>query len=578
MYNREATAMANAPDLRHLWNRGLGRDSRQNWYLKLPIPKPLRKHFPLTKSGNEQIAVIDSLDTGDLAVARRKRDELVVRYRHIFDRLQAGETLSPDQIKASVALDLNALADRYKAKVVAGAFTSPLTDTSLERQLEIQELHDDPSYLPLPNFDDLTGEVEKAAKSVGLSLPLDAASYNEIREALELGRRNARREIIAKMAEQEIIAKMAELDELAKLTGDKPPAAAPVIERVPVVVPPVVSTETMGQAADAWFDDMQRDPSAAVRQTTLDGHRSRVRAFVEHCGNVPLASVTRSAAADFLTKVASGERANRTTNQYATTLASVFKSARKRGRFTGENPFEDQKRKAGGESYSPFEITELQTLFESFKFEIAPKHSPESALPWVSLIAAYTGMRLEEVCQLAVTDIREQQANGATVTVIDIHNGGNNALKNAASARLVPIHSELVRAGLLRYRDSLPKDGPLFPGLQRRASKGGKIGARVGELFRDRLESLGLKRDRLCFHSFRHTVGGRLDTAAVSQTDAARVLGHTIPGMSFGIYSTGPGLKRLAAVVEEITYPGLKIPSKLSAKRPRATQGRKSLP
>ena len=80
--------------------------------------------------------------------------------------------------------------------------------------------------------------------------------------------------------------------------------------------------------------------------------------------------------------------------------------------------------------------------------------------------------------------------------------------------------------------------------------QGGQIGARVGELFRDKLESLGLKRDRLCFHSFRHTVAGRLEAAAVSQTDAARVLGHTIAGMSYGVYSSGPGLKRLAAVVE----------------------------
>jgi hypothetical protein len=31
--------------------------------------------------------------------------------------------------------------------------------------------------------------------------------------------------------------------------------------------------------------------------------------------------------------------------------------------------------------------------------------------------------------------------------------------------------------------------------------------------------------------------------------------------MSFGVYSSGPGLKRLAAVVEEIEYPGLKIPA-----------------
>ncbi len=38
-------------------------------------------------------------------------------------------------------------------------------------------------------------------------------------------------------------------------------------------------------------------------------------------------------------------------------------------------------------------------------------------------------MRLEEIAQLSAADIRDQQANGATVTVIDIHNGDNNALK-----------------------------------------------------------------------------------------------------------------------------------------------------
>jgi integrase len=91
------------------------------------------------------------------------------------------------------------------------------------------------------------------------------------------------------------------------------------------------------------------------------------------------------------------------------------------------------------------------------------------------------------------------------------------------------------------------------------AGEGGKIGARLGELFRKRLESLGLNRERLCFHSFRHTVAGALEAAAVSQTDAARVLGHKIAGMSYGTYSSGPGLKRLAAVVEEIAYPGLRL-------------------
>jgi integrase len=72
--------------------------------------------------------------------------------------------------------------------------------------------------------------------------------------------------------------------------------------------------------------------------------------------------------------------------------------------------------------------------------------------------------------------------------------------------------------------------------------------------------ALGLKREGLCFHSFGHTVAGRLDGAGVPQSDAARVLGHAVAGMSYGTYSQGgPGLKRVAAVVEQIAYDGLRI-------------------
>src|SRR5262249_58366859 len=98
--------------------------------------------------------------------------------------------------------------------------------------------------------------------------------------------------------------------------------------------------------------EMQR-PDAGVRAQTLDGHRLRVRAFVDRCGDVPLFSITRVMASDFLTAIASG-RSNRTVNNYAMTMQCLFKSARNRGRFQGENPFEDQRRKAGGEKREAF--------------------------------------------------------------------------------------------------------------------------------------------------------------------------------------------------------------------------------
>lgn len=118
----------------------------------------------------------------------------------------------------------------------------------------------------------------------------------------------------------------------------------------------------------------------------------------------------------------------------------------------------------------------------------------------------------------------------------------------------MPVHSELVRAGLLDYVKALPQYGLLFPGLTRRASKGDKIGARVGELFSKKLEALGLKRKGVCFHSFRHTVAGRLEAAGLSEGEAARITGHAQKGITYGVYSTGPGLAILKGNVEKLRY------------------------
>src|SRR5262249_53896 len=180
--------------------------------------------------------------------------------------------------------------------------------------------------------------------------------------------------------------------------------------------------ETITQASEAWFAEMQR-PGAGVRAQTLDGHKLRVRAFVDQCGDVPLSSVTRVMASDFLSAIPKG-RSNRTTTNHGTTLKCLFKSARNRGRFQGENPFEDQRRKAAGEKREAFTAAEIHKLFAALPVEISPrKHSPETALPWVVRIAAYTGMRLEEIAQLTVADVQTRSANGGTLVVFVIHNG-----------------------------------------------------------------------------------------------------------------------------------------------------------
>jgi hypothetical protein len=189
--------------------------------------------------------------------------------------------------------------------------------------------------------------------------------------------------------------------------------------------PASTAGETVSQAAEAWYAELTRDKAAAPRDATLDGHRLRVRAFVGKVGDVPLIDVTRAAASDFLAGL---DVSNRTRNGYATTLRSVFECARRRGRFTGDNPFDGMKAKVAGSSYQPFTVADLQTLFDALPRQRKPaKHSPDTALPWCAAIALYTGARLEEIAQLTTADFREEAANGARVWCIDIHNGSRTS-------------------------------------------------------------------------------------------------------------------------------------------------------
>jgi integrase len=217
-----------------------------------------------------------------------------------------------------------------------------------------------------------------------------------------------------------------------------------------------------------------------------------------------------------------------------------------------------------------YTLEELQTLVADLPLEIAPKkHTPETALALAVRMALYSGMCLEEICQLTLDDIRHEKTNGGTVLIFDVHNGDEgHLLKNEdARPRWIPVHSALVKAGLPDYIANVRKQGHtmVFPGLTRRASKDNKIGCRVGELLSKKVRKLGLHRPGLKpFHGFRHTVINLLKNAGVPEWDVARVVGHVNANETFGTYAEGysvpgPGLAMAAGTVEKITYADLRV-------------------
>jgi integrase len=474
----------------NLWLR------HRTWFLRLSIPPSLRAHF----GGKDK--VVESLGTSDLNAAIVERDKRVAEYHAKFERLRNGTPPSD--------VELAAVAARVP---VYRRTKQPGDDELLARLLE-------------RNIETQCGtEIQAAAELLGIPIERGSPLWHD------LGKRILHIRLRA--------GEPTWLFSYGDVAGTAIASAAP-----PVPVPN--GGEKFSEALEAHIRELER---AGTRASTIASYRLMASVFQTWCKDAPIASITRTQASDFLTEI-SVERSNSTVNQYTALLAAVFETARRRGRFTGDNGFKDQKRRAIVESYEAFTGAELGKMFALATFEMKPKpHSVATALPWAVFIAAFTGLRREEVAQLRWQDIRKIEG----VWAIDVTPAAGK-LKNKGSTRVVPVHSALIHRGLLEYHSHLPKDGRLFPGLKGRASKGGKLGPALGDAFEAWRKTAGLVRNGLNFHSFRHGVSQALDRAAVAETDVARILGHDIPGMSFGTYSKGPGLKRLQAEIEKIDY------------------------
>src|SRR5262249_46222671 len=284
---------------------------------------------------------------------------------------------------------------------------------------------------------------------------------------------------------------------------------------------------------------------------TIRDYRRKVKIFTDQVGDLPLAKITDHKAVAFLDDYLLTERKQKpmTRNTYAVLFSAVYKCAIRRKKVR-DNPFEGQRIKQVTVHYEPFTDQEIAALFADAKFETAPaQHDTATALPWACLISAYTGCRLEEVASLKVADIKE--TNG--ISYFEFCSDGNG--KTKAATRVVPLHRELIDVGLLRYRDTLPKDSMLFPGLKGRKSKPGKLGPKLGDAFNWWRKQLAIIRAGVNFNSSRHPVGDRLRKAGVPEDDRAALLGHEDERITSRVYGhDGPGLHRLRAIVDKINY------------------------
>jgi integrase len=168
---------------------------------------------------------------------------------------------------------------------------------------------------------------------------------------------------------------------------------------------------------------------------------------------------------------------------------------------------------------------------------IAKAHEDrDGALADLITLAAYTGARIEELCNLKVGHVD----NG----IISIP-----GTKTDAALRKVPAHTALGDLLVRLVVDS--KDGYLIPVAT--ANRYDERSAPIGKRFGRMKAEMGFGPEHV-FHSLRKTVATLLEDAQCPEGIAADIIGHDKPTMTYGLYSGGSSLATRREWIEKAIH------------------------
>lgn len=200
-----------------------------------------------------------------------------------------------------------------------------------------------------------------------------------------------------------------------------------------------------------------------------------------------------------------------------------------------------------------FTKDELKTIFNSQTY---PKQQQIDAAAryWIPLIALYTGMRLNEICQLYCDDIK---CDGRMWYFQLTDGRADQHLKNKQSQRIVPIHPKLIEFGLIDYWQYIKKckKDRLFFKLT--YSKKNHYAHPISIWFGRYLQKLKIKTRSKVFHSFRHTVKTYLRDCKVPLEYQNAICGWSGNDMGQKVYAGKVPLKTLYEEICKLDYPFL---------------------
>ncbi len=216
---------------------------------------------------------------------------------------------------------------------------------------------------------------------------------------------------------------------------------------------------------------------------------------------------------------------------------------------------------------TPFSDAQLQKIFALPLFK--PPHKIPLGAPgesgfWVPLISLLSGLRIEEICQLHVADVKRFGVyDYFDVTTLvtqedDDQEKEKDHQKNVKTKnykREVPVHPMLIQLGFLDYvgEKRVGKQVRLYPELKPYRDRYSKNLSRWWGRYQDRHIS---KSEHVTFHSFRHGFTTILRNAEIQDSLLKGLLGHA-GGDVTAKYGLPHILKVRARAIRKVRYPAI---------------------
>ena len=315
------------------------------------------------------------------------------------------------------------------------------------------------------------------------------------------------------------------------------------------------------------------DERGKIRTKSLDEIKNSLNMMIEEWGDTRIGSITREMTTNFkghirklprnrnknpkyrdkdfheLVKMNVKDKIHTTTvNKHLGYCTSFYEWSVNHGYFN-TNPFKGlrlNKESRPRDERDRFSELELKKIFQKENYIHYTKiEEGRYELYWSCLIGVFSGMRMGEITQLYLDNIKEVKGNQRNkrwcFDIVVEPERTDKHLKNQSSRRIVPIHDNLLELGLIEFKEQLKKKDPKRERLfQELPSRDGNYNQNVSRFFNKRyLPSLELKTDKKNFHSFRHTVSDHLKQKGIEPHFINELLGHSTGNIDLERYGKG---------------------------------------